>query len=185
MQIYLAVSGQRQGPYSLEEVNRAIDTEQVPLEGTQAWWEGCSEWRSLASVPGIITRGREGSASPSASPGAPSIPPFGPAAPPVSPATPLVPPSVGDATGGVIPYKNPAALTSYYLGIVSLLPVLGFFFGIAAVMLGVRGLRKRRAEPHVKGSIHAWIGIVLGSLSMLVHVLVTVVIIIAMSSSAR
>ncbi len=68
------------------------------------------------------------------------------------------------------------------MGIVSLLPVLGFFFGIAAVMLGVRGLRKRRAEPHVKGSIHAWIGIVLGSLSLLVHVIVTVLVIIAASA---
>ena len=34
----------------------------------------------------------------------------------------------GDATGGVIPYKNPMALTGYYLGFLSLLPLIGILF---------------------------------------------------------
>jgi hypothetical protein len=91
----------------------------------------------------------------------------------------------GDATGGVIPYKNAPALISYYLGILALLPILGFFFGIASLVLGVRGLRKRRSEPHVKGAIHAWIGIILGALSLSVHLLGIIILIIAETRGGR
>ena len=69
----------------------------------------------------------------------------------------------GDATGGVIPYKNPKALIAYYLGIGSLLI---FPLGFASVVLGFMGLADRKRNPVIKGSIHAWIGIVLGGLSI-------------------
>ena len=72
----------------------------------------------------------------------------------------------GDATGGVIPYKNPHALIAYYLGIVSLLPLIGVPFGIASVVLGIIGLRKRKENPKIKGSVHAWIGILFGTFSL-------------------
>ena len=68
----------------------------------------------------------------------------------------------GDATGGLIPYKNPAALAAYYLGLFSLFPVLGFFLAVPAFILGIKGLRKRRENPLIKGSVHAWIGIIMG-----------------------
>ncbi|MEC9188944.1 MAG: hypothetical protein VX520_07015, partial [Planctomycetota bacterium] len=45
----------------------------------------------------------------------------------------------GDATGGVIPYKNPMALTGYYLGFLSLLPLIGILFTIPAIILGFIG----------------------------------------------
>ena len=73
-------------------------------------------------------------------------------------------PVQGDATGGVIPYKNPHALTAYYLGVFSLLPLIGFPLGIAAFIFGLLGLKKRKANPVIKGSVHAWIGIVCGGL---------------------
>ena len=72
----------------------------------------------------------------------------------------------GDATGGVIPYKNPKALIAYYLGIGSMLL---FPLGIASVILGFMGLADRKKNPIIKGSAHAWIGIVLGALSMLCY----------------
>ena len=72
----------------------------------------------------------------------------------------------GDSTGGVIPYKNPHALIAYYLGIISLLPLIGVPFGLASVILGIMGLSRRKKNPVIKGSVHAWIGIVLGTLSM-------------------
>jgi hypothetical protein len=68
----------------------------------------------------------------------------------------------GDGTGGLIPYKNPKALIAYYLGIFSFIPLLGIFLGIAAFVLGILGLRDRKRNPVIKGSIHAWIGIVVG-----------------------
>ena len=80
---------------------------------------------------------------------------------------PMMPPTdEGDATGGVIPYKNPHALIAYYLGIVSLLPVIGVPFGLASVILGFMGLSRRKQNP-ASGSVHAWIGIVFGMLSLL------------------
>jgi sorbitol-specific phosphotransferase system component IIC len=74
--------------------------------------------------------------------------------------------SEGDKTGGVIPYKNPHALFGYYLGIIGLLPVLGLPFGIAAILLGIIGLRKRAANPIIKGSVHAVIAICCGVFSI-------------------
>ncbi len=75
----------------------------------------------------------------------------------------------GDATGGLIPYKNTPALAGYYLGVFSLAPCVGVPLGIAAIVCGVLGLKKRKREPHVKGSVHAIVGIVLGSISLLYH----------------
>lgn len=73
-----------------------------------------------------------------------------PTAPPVVPQSPppMAPPtqagSVGvgqalspDATGGVIPYKNPAALIGYYVGVFGLVPMLGVPLALAAIVLGV------------------------------------------------
>ena len=65
--------------------------------------------------------------------------------------------------GGLMPLKNPSALVAYYLGIFSIIPGLGVLLGIAAVILGLKGLRNVRANPAVKGKIHAWVGIVGGA----------------------
>lgn len=74
----------------------------------------------------------------------------------------------GDATGGLIPYKNPAALIAYYCGIFSLVPFLGLAPAVAGIVLGVIGLRRRKATPVIMGALHAWVGIVLGSLMTIV-----------------
>ena len=89
-----------------------------------------------------------------------------------------------DATGGLIPYKNPPALISYYLGVFSLIPVLGFFLGIAAIILGIKGLGVKRREPSRKGTAHAWVGIILGSIVVIVHTLVIVAMVVASKRSS-
>ena len=77
--------------------------------------------------------------------------------------TPMV--VTGDGTlGGLIPYKNGPALTAYYLGVFSLIPLLGIPLGIGALILGIKGLRMARDHPEVKGKVHAWIGVVAGVL---------------------
>ena len=73
----------------------------------------------------------------------------------------------GDSTGGIIPYKNAPALIAYYLAVFSLIPCFGLPLGIAAIVLGIMGLKHRKANPEVSGTAHAWIGIVLGALSTL------------------
>ncbi|MFK7766871.1 MAG: DUF4190 domain-containing protein [Mariniblastus sp.] len=88
----------------------------------------------------------------------------------------------GDATGGVIPYKNPKALVAYYLGILSGLPLIGFPLGIAAFVLGILGLRDRKKNPAIKGSVHAGIGIGCGGLFAVLWGLGLVAIVIALMS---
>ena len=67
-----------------------------------------------------------------------------------------------EAIAGVIPYKNPAALFAYYCGIFSILPC--FPLGIAAFILGIVGLRNVKKNPELRGTAHAWIGIITGLL---------------------
>ena len=45
-------------------------------------------------------------------------------------------------------------------------------------MLGIVGLRRRAANPVIKGSAHAWIGIVLGGLNLVFSILIIVTIVI-------
>jgi len=73
----------------------------------------------------------------------------------------------GDGTGGIIPYKNPHALIAYYLGYPALFPIIGIPFGIAAIILGFMGLSKRKKNPIIKGTAHAWFGIICGFTSFL------------------
>ncbi|MFI4917648.1 MAG: hypothetical protein ACIAS6_14230 [Phycisphaerales bacterium JB060] len=74
-----------------------------------------------------------------------------------------------DATGGVIPYKNPAALIAYYLGVFGLVPMLGLPMAVAAIVLGFVGLRQRARRKVSGGQVHAWVGIVLGVASLGYH----------------
>ena len=68
----------------------------------------------------------------------------------------------GDVTGGIIPYKNPAALAAYYCGVFSLIPGLGCALSPIAICLGILGLVKASAHPKSKGRAHAITGIVFG-----------------------
>lgn len=81
---------------------------------------------------------------------------------------------IPDAAGGegpaLIPTKNPHALVGYYLGILALVPLVGPFAGIPAVILGSLGIRKVRQNPKVHGMAHAIIAIVLGAIGIIYNV---------------
>jgi hypothetical protein len=62
--------------------------------------------------------------------------------------------AAGDVTGGLVPYLNGPALTGYYLGVFSLIPLMGLPLGIVAVLCGVAGLRRFRRSPLVRGQVH-------------------------------
>ncbi len=100
----------------------------------------------------------------------------GQAIPPPTP--PPMPQAPGDPTGGLIPYKNAPALAAYYLGVFSVIPVLGLFLGLAALVLGIMGLRKASRQPEVKGKVHAWVGIIVGGFFGLAYLALTVLIIV-------
>lgn len=81
-----------------------------------------------------------------------------------------MPSSQGDATGGLIPYKNLPALFGYYLTIFSMIPFLGIPLGIAGVICGIFGLRRRNKNPIIKGKAHALFAIIFGALVILIQV---------------
>ncbi|KAB2667688.1 MAG: hypothetical protein DVB31_07685 [Verrucomicrobia bacterium] len=79
---------------------------------------------------------------------------------------PTQPASGGDdVVATMVPYKNVPALVGYYLGVFSLIPLLGIPLGIGAVICGILGLRRAGENPQSKGKVHAWIAIVLGGLT--------------------
>lgn len=149
MQIFINSNNQQSGPFSVDQINQSIWQGILHPAAVMAWYEGLADWIPLNHVPGVVSL-----------PGQP---------PPIR--------AQGDATGGVIPYKNPPALFAYYLGIFSLIPVLGFFLGIASFICGIAGLRKRRLNPAVRGSVHAWIGIIIGAVVVALHLFAIYVVI--------
>lgn len=68
-----------------------------------------------------------------------------------------------------IEHRNPRALAGYYLGILSLVPLLGALLGPLAVVLGVMGARAAPAVPRQVGAAHARIGIILGIVATLAN----------------
>lgn len=148
MKIHLSSAGQQTGPCSLDQINRAIAAGRIRPADWMAWHKGCAGWVPLADLAGIAI--------------APALP-RGMTAPPP-------PPVHGDATGGVIPYKNPPALIAYYCSMLALLPFLGFPFAVAAVILGPIGLKRYARNPAIKGKVHARIGIALGWVSLLFQI---------------
>ena len=94
-------------------------------------------------------------------------------------ATPAADDQQSDSTGGVIPYKNPPALIAYYCGVFSIaacipVPFLFLPLPIAALWLGIKGLKKAKAEPHARGKVHAWIGIIGGTIFGLLGIGMTI-----------
>lgn len=90
----------------------------------------------------------------------------------------------GDSTGGVIPYKNPKSLVAYYTGLfLSPFCVIGLPLGIVPLVFGGLGLRDRKRNPAIKGAAHAWIGIVLGGISVIMTIVVWIILVLALVNS--
>lgn len=127
---------------------------------TQACKEGNSEWKALSLFPEFATALEN---------------------------SPPPPDSGGDATGGLIPYKNKHALVGYYMSIGGLLlmciPVLGLGYGIAVLYCGIKGRKNAKEHPEVKGSVHAWIAIIGGVAEILVGAFTTFMLIISLLES--
>ncbi len=81
-----------------------------------------------------------------------------------------------DSTSSWIP-NNTMALVSYYLGIASLL--CGLLTGIPALVTGIMGIKFARQNPAAKGVVHAWVGIVLGSIALLFQLMILITILLA------
>lgn len=94
-------------------------------------------------------------------------------------------PPQDDGVSVLIPYRNPPALTGYYIGIVSWLPLVGLLAGPMAIVLGVKGLRRCAKEPRVRGMAHAWIAIIMGSIGTLISLGCSLTIVMALLDDSR
>lgn len=172
---HYAIDGTRHGPVPSAELKALADKGMV-TRATLVWTDGLEEWKPAGVVTKLFP------AEPPPVPESETIP-LVPAAPQTTSAAPrttpgVIPVQTGDATGGLIPYKNPCALIGYYLSIAALLPMVGAVFGIIAFCLGIAGLRARARHPQIKGAAHAWIAIILGGLCALAYVGVFVALIL-------
>lgn len=70
----------------------------------------------------------------------------------------------------IIPTGNPMALVGYYLGVGSLIPVIGAILALPAIICGVLGVVKANSNPQVGGMGHAITAIVLGLFGQIVWV---------------
>ena len=147
MQIFIHRDNQQQGPFSVDEINDRLRSGAVIASGTFAWYEGCPGWMTLDKVPGVFML---------------NTPPTFVAG--------AMPSSQSDATGGLIPYKNLYALVGYYLSIFSMIPFVGIPLGVAGIICGIVGVRRRNRNPMVRGTAHAWFAILFSALVILVQV---------------
>lgn len=147
MQIFIHRDNQQQGPFSVDEINDRLRSGAVIASGTFAWYEGCSGWMTLDKVPGVFML---------------NTPPTFVAG--------AMPSSQSDATGGLIPYKNPYALVGYYLSIFSMIPFVGIPLGVAGIICGIVGVRRRNRNPMMRGTAHAWFAILFSALVILIQV---------------
>lgn len=155
--------GRRLPPQSIEAINAAIVAGSLKPEGALAWAPGMPEWQPLATVLGI----------PPTLPGASSSPAPSPAS------------ASGGALGEVIPLKNGKALLGYYCAIFGLIPCLSWILGPIALTCGILGLKAVRRSPGLPGTVHAWIGIVLGGIETALVLLVLVAMVIGSAAGHR
>jgi hypothetical protein len=177
---HYANRGQRFGPVTEAEMLQLISNGTVTMD-TLVWREGMSEWkiaREVAELRDLTAMAPAAGELGTRAAADGSTPPRAGFTPPTRPDGIVIPEGgaeLGDRTGGVIPYKNPLALTSYYIGIFSLLPCIGVLLTIPAIICGILGLRAYKKQPAIRGVVHAWIGIGLAALSLLGHVAFAVI----------
>lgn len=169
MYYIVGADNQPRGPIDAATVNQWIAEGRANGQ-TQARGENDAAWKPLAhfaefapALTGVATP------QPSAYGGG-------------GPAPPMAAGEAGDATGGLIPYKNKHALIGYYMAFGGLIawciPVIGIPYSGATIWLGTKGLKNVKANPMVKGTAHAWIAIILGAIELLAGIAVTVMVVI-------
>lgn len=99
-----------------------------------------------------------------------------PAAPPSVPGPMSAPPEADGGLSYIIPFRNGWALAAYYVGIFALIPIFGIILGPLAFIFGCVGLRHASRHPNAHGRIHALVGIVLGALVVVGHIVFFVVV---------
>jgi hypothetical protein len=193
-QYHITTKGEQSGPFPESELRSMLVAGEI-APNDLCWTEGMKEWEPIRKVI-------EGLSVMPTSPSSDST------TPPIAEASVMFCPKCGEknpennfkcsrcgipihaspnphyvvvdgAIGGLIPTKNSSALIGYYLGVFSLIPFLGIPLGIAAVILGFKGLNFAKLNPTAGGTGHSWTAIILGGLSIVGYCLLGVLFIAA------
>jgi hypothetical protein len=168
MQIYIGRDGQREGPFTIEEVRARIAQGQARPDDL-AWYDGAPGWMPLREVPGLQQ------------PVATVVPPAIPSPPP-----PIPRPSVG--IPGPITAQQPQetlAIVSLVLGILGLVAI-PFIASIPGVVCGHMALGKiKRAAGTLGGRGLAIGGLVTGYLGIVICLAIAAVIAIAVTAVVK
>jgi hypothetical protein len=148
------IKADKRGPVSTATIRELIAAGTVQ-RGTFIWCEGMSAWSPADAVDDFRQA-------------------FVAAPTPEQARQPIA----DNAVSTIIPYTNVPALIGYYVSVASLIPILGVLLAIAAIILGVNGLRYAKQNPQAKGTAHAVVAIVLGTLVLLGHLAAFVVLVI-------
>ena len=156
---YVAINGQKHGPMTSLASCAMMPAKQAPVDSL-VWSAGMGQWEPAACFPDFAQ--------------AMGVP--------LRVITINAPPSSGhDVISTIIPVRNSAALIGYYMSVASLIPLVGLFLGPVAIVFGVKGLHAVKATPLVKGTVHAWVAIIMGSIVTLVN-LAGIIAILLLSS---
>lgn len=180
-------SGQRKGPASTQMLNELWEKQSIDAE-TYLWTEGWPDWRPAKELFGQVR--------PTALVQPPDY------QQPVEQPRQGTPGQLSAINGEqkdlsnrtkerpefdffawLIPYKNPPALIAYYLAVFAIVPLFSIFLGIPAVILGIKGLKKRSQDRTIMGAVHAWFGIICGGLFALLGIALIVAAIVAIAEA--
>jgi hypothetical protein len=167
MQIYIGRDGQREGPFTIEEVRLRVAQGQARLDDL-AWYEGAPGWIPLREVPGL----QQSAAA--------AVPPAIPNPPPIPRQTVAM-----AAPAAAQPPQEGLAIASLVLGILGLVAI-PFIASVAGVVCGHMALGKiKRALGALGGRGLAIGGLVTGYLGIFFCLLVAAVIAIAVTVAVK
>ncbi len=72
--------------------------------------------------------------------------------------------------GDLTPWNNPSAVYAYRCSVVGLIPIVGMFTGLAAIVLGIVGIVHNKFDRVTPGYAHARIAVGLGLFEVLANV---------------
>jgi hypothetical protein len=186
---YYLESGKQKGPVSTQTLNELWEQKTINPQ-TYLWTEGWPDWRPAQEVF------RQAMPTASAQPSGYQQPFEQPRRD-----TPSQPSAIHgekkdlsdrpkerrefDFFAWLIPYKNPPALIAYYFAVFSIVPLFSIFLGIPAVILGIKGIKKRSQDPTIMGAVHAWFGVICGGLFSLLGITMIIAAIVGITEATK
>lgn len=168
MEIYLGRNGQREGPYSVEEVKRRLAGGQV-RPGDLAWHEGLASWVPIGQLSGLGIP--------------PAVPGVGLNPPPLAP-MPL--PAPGSPAVAQVPAMDSFAITSLVFGVVGIFLFAFLICAVGGIVFGHLSLQRiRNSGGALCGRALAIAGLVISYLELALWLAIAGVVVWALVAASK